>query len=88
MNQYDTLFSKIIDKETPDPTIIINNEAHMPRVRAGLNRAKKAHDSMLKLMGEDTLDSQQFKYTHDKLDPSKVTISLKIVEATSFEILP
>lgn len=88
MNQYDTLFSKIIDKETPDPTIVINNEAHMPRVRAGLNRAKKAHDSMLKLMGEDTSDSQQFKYVHDEIDPSKVTISLKIVEATSFEILP
>ena len=87
MNQYDNLFAKIIDKETPDPVIVINNEAHMPRVRAGLNRAKKAHDSMLKLMGVDALENYTFRYEHDKADPSKVTISLNYYEPTEFEIL-
>ena len=87
--QYEVLFQRIIDSDTPNPTIIMLNRAHLNRIRAGLNRCKKDYNILAKLLNNDeTLANTTFAYkSEDKDNPAKITISIKETSPTMFEIL-
>lgn len=79
-NQYDRLLERVVaahEGREPAPTIVVYNEEHMATLRAGLARAKKQLSTILALMGEDTLDSYQFKYSRSTPRRGEVTITLE-----------
>jgi len=82
-SQYEGIFAQILDPNLPNPTLIVNNSVHLPRLRAGLNRVKKGYKTLADFTGADNLTDRHFKYvlTDNK---TKVTVSLVTKEITEF----
>lgn len=76
-NQYDVLLERILDPSTPDPTIVVHNEAHLSNLRAGLSRAKYRIEAYREFMGLTSLLGYEFSYVQSPSDPYKYTIRLE-----------
>lgn len=85
-SRYQELFLLILDKDKPNPVIIVNNPDHLPAVRAGLNRCRQDYITLASLVGGNDLTNKRFSYNHNKDDPSKVTISIVDTPKVDFSI--
>jgi hypothetical protein len=85
---YPELFKSILDAGDEGIQVVIFNDNHLARVRAGLSRQKKEHATVCQMCGEVNLAAgKQFQYTADEEQPGMFTIKLVKQEPTEFVIV-
>jgi hypothetical protein len=85
---YPELFKSVIDAGPEGIQVVIFNDNHLARVRAGLSRQKQEYRKVCKFCGDkDQTRGKQFEYTPDPEVPGMYRIRLVEITPTEFVIV-